>query len=252
MRTEDFHKLLEDPKHVADYLVDDLRDLARKYPYSQLIQLMYGLRLRTSSEHLFNQQLGKTAVLTNDRSVLFELFENRKPTLNSGVETVEVESVSSPPVLAQITEAPVAEQEVVEEPKPQVEEISVPEDIAAEALPAVESSPEEKVEPQAEKPAEVPKTPKKDLPSALPENLSELSPQERVKAILERNRQVREQFESQKSEGEAKLFDQGKPSAPEPEPKEEVKEDSVLQINIRRRRAPAPWGTLSFSAGERR
>lgn len=225
MRTEDFHKLLEDPKHVADYLVDDLRDLARKYPYSQLIQLMYGLRLRTSSEHLFNQQLGKTAVLTNDRSVLFELFENRKPTLNSGVETVEVESVSSPPVLAQITEAPVAEQEVVEEPKPQVEEISVSEDISEEELPIVESSPEENVEPQAEKPAEVPPPPRKDLPSALPENLSELSPQERVKAILERNRQVREQFESQKSGAEAKLFEQDKPSAPEPEPKEELKED---------------------------
>ncbi|WP_421750562.1 hypothetical protein [Croceimicrobium sp.] len=226
MRTEDFHKLLEDPKHVADYLVDDLRDLARKYPYSQLIQLMYGLRLRTSSEHLFNQQLGKTAVLTNDRSVLFELFENRNPSLNKGIETVEVESVSSPPVLAELSEAPIADTEVVQEQEKPLESSAKEEKPAEEPIQPEETQEEKvSVEPLAQ--VEVTPIPKKELPSALPENMAELSPQERVKAILERNRQLREQFESQKSGGEAKLFDQDKTSAPEPPIKEEVKEEPI-------------------------
>ena len=77
MRTEEFIKLLAEPYTVQDLEVDDLRELASKYPYSQVIQLLYGLRLRYSSAHLFNQQLGRAAALSNDRSVLFELFESK-------------------------------------------------------------------------------------------------------------------------------------------------------------------------------
>ncbi|MDZ7847850.1 MAG: hypothetical protein U5L96_14415 [Owenweeksia sp.] len=39
------------------------------------MQLIYTMRLSQSSEYLFSRQLGKTSILTSDRSVLFDLFE---------------------------------------------------------------------------------------------------------------------------------------------------------------------------------
>ncbi|MDR9441109.1 MAG: hypothetical protein RI842_00175 [Schleiferiaceae bacterium] len=71
--------LLQNPRKVADYPEDELRQLAEAYPYSQPLQLLYAARLRYSNEHLFQRQLGRTALITNDRSVLFELFEEEAP-----------------------------------------------------------------------------------------------------------------------------------------------------------------------------
>jgi len=71
--------LLQNPRKVVDHPEDDLRQLAEAYPYSQPLQLLYAARLRYSNEHLFQRQLGRTALITNDRSVLFELFEEEAP-----------------------------------------------------------------------------------------------------------------------------------------------------------------------------
>jgi len=233
---------MDDPTTVESYHVDDLRELALKYPYSQIIQLMYGLRLRTSSEHLFNQQLGKTAVLTNNRAVLFELFENKPRSINEGVETVEVEQVEPiatvMPEVAEVPVAPPLEEKPIAELE-QKEEVSPPEE------PKVEISAGESPK-EIEVPA--PPPPKKELPSATPENLQDLSPQERVQAILARNRQLREQFDSQKSNQEEKLFDDKPTMAAEeevpvvpnpplskeesPEPIEEAtREEENLEVN---------------------
>lgn len=190
--------------------------MAIKYPYSQIIQLMYGLRLRTSSEHLFNQQLGKTAVLTNDRSVLFELFENKPRTLNAGIETVEVDQLVEAPSIAPIESsspspspviqtseevlAPASEKTTSPEPKPEMEQPATQEE--------KEETPKSPVIPAAQVTPASPPPAKPALPSATPENMEGLSPQDRVKAILERNRQLREQFEAQKNKGDEMLFSQ--------------------------------------------
>lgn len=175
--------------------------MARKYPYSQIVQLMYGLRLRTSSEHLFNQQLGKTAALTNNRAVLFELFENKAPTLNAGIETVEVEQSLPSPVLPQVAAVEPAQEERVVEP-----EAVKPEEpaTAMEAPAPVEEKPVQSPPPS---PVEAKKEEKVDLPSATPENMEGLSPQERVQAILRRNRELRAQFDAQKSGEGEKLWE---------------------------------------------
>lgn len=75
MKNEEFITLLEKPEQTAEKNIDELKSFAREYPYSQVAQLLYAIRLRHSSEHLFNQQLGKASILTNDRTVLYELFE---------------------------------------------------------------------------------------------------------------------------------------------------------------------------------
>ncbi|MCR9154267.1 MAG: hypothetical protein NXI09_09165 [Bacteroidetes bacterium] len=222
MRTEDFHKLLDDPRSIEGHLVDDLKVLAARHPYSQIVQLMYGLRLRTSSEHLFNQQLGKTAVLTNDRAVLFELFENKTPTINKGVSTIEVEQSAAALVLPELAEAPPEKPRLKEETQPESlaqaeprQEIEVKETASKEVStgPSLEQTkPEEK--PKEEKAtkesqplAAEPKAQKVELPSATPENLEGLSPAERVQAILKRNRELRAQFDANKSGEGEKLWE---------------------------------------------
>lgn len=75
MKNEEFIEFIEKPEQTAEKSIDELKSFAREHPYSQVAQLLYAIRLRHSSEHLFNQQLGKTSILTNDRSVLYELFE---------------------------------------------------------------------------------------------------------------------------------------------------------------------------------
>ncbi|MGB0978299.1 MAG: hypothetical protein ACPGVV_02835, partial [Croceimicrobium sp.] len=253
MRTEDFHKLLDDPRSIEGHLVDDLKVLAARHPYSQIVQLMYGLRLRTSSEHLFNQQLGKTAVLTNDRAVLFELFENKTPTINKGVSTIEVEQNAAALVLPEPAEAPPEKPRLKEETQPESlaqaeprQESEVKETASKEVStgPSLEQTkPEEK--PKEEKPKEEkatkesqplaaePKAQKVELPSATPENLEGLSPAERVQAILKRNRELRAQFDANKSgEGEklweTKKEDSNTETLPESSPvkDEESKSDS--------------------------
>ena len=189
--------------------------MARKYPYSQIVQLMYGLRLRTSSEHLFNQQLGKTAALTNNRAVLFELFENKPRTLNAGVETFEVDQAVPTPVLPKAKLIEPAKEEAL------LESSEVPPSKAVEPIsPEIEKKTPEPIQPVEE--TIVPPTPpivakkvekaeKKELPSATPENMDGLSPQERVQAILKRNRELRAQFDAQKGGEEEKLWGKSNP-----------------------------------------
>ena len=83
MKAETFHSILEKPELVAQVDIDELREMAHKYSYSQVIQLLYAMRLRYSSEHLFDRQLSKTAIITNNRKILFDLFEETTPLAGS-------------------------------------------------------------------------------------------------------------------------------------------------------------------------
>jgi hypothetical protein len=235
LKTEVFIKLLKDPKGVQEMGVDELRELALAYPYSQVIQLLYGMRLRYSSEHLFNQQLGRAAALSNDRSVLFELFEN-KPKSNkqhslnvqeeiresaslstTSVEDAPVESIQAIPVV------PKPVQEIVTKERSPAPEIQTKIDPVKAAVPIT--------------PPIVPPTPRKsiELIDAKPEGLDSLSPKDRVKAILERNRLLRKQFEEQKRDpsAEEKLFSAPNQAAPVvAEEKVEVPSPPEAEINI--------------------
>lgn len=68
-------ELLQDPSKIGGHNEADLNLAAEKYPYCQGLQFLLAQHFRKHNEHLFQRQLGKTALLTNDRSVLFEFFE---------------------------------------------------------------------------------------------------------------------------------------------------------------------------------
>ena len=218
MKTEVFLNLLEDPKGVKKIGVDELRELALAYPYSQVIQLLYGIRLRYSSEHLFNQQLGRAAALSNDRSVLFELFED-KPKADAPVSSLAKHH---------ITESEVKPERMAPK-KPKLEEPSLQSKLSSPIDVPDSKEEDKKKEPSTEskevfrsEPKKAEPKPKVEYLAAKPEGLEKLSPKERVKAILERNRQLRQQFEDQKAgaPSEEKLF-----SEPSDNPKEETKSE---------------------------
>ncbi len=243
MKTEVFLNLLEDPKGVQKIGVDELRELALAYPYSQVIQLLYGIRLRYSSEHLFNQQLGKAAALSNDRSVLFELFED-KPKVKASAkplaynDIVEVEKAEQKPSLNK------GEEELSsDKPNASASELSTSVDDNFNEIKEKGTEnlhpPIANVIPTPPVPTPIPSPPKKKVEflDAKPEGLENLSPQERVKAILERNRQLRQQFEEQKTAGqnEEKLF-----SAPTDDVVEEIVPEKPKQEVIESTAPAAP------------
>lgn len=217
MKTEVFLNLLEDPKGVQKIGVDELRELALAYPYSQVIQLLYGIRLRYSSEHLFNQQLGRAAALSNDRSVLFELFED-KP---------KVQARASSSAKLEIKES----ETKPKSPKPKEETIqsglSTAVDAIADKTEAKKKEPFAREEVNEARPKEAEPKPKVVYLDAKPDGMENLSPQDRVKAILERNRQLRQQFDDQKANAPSaeKLF-----SAPSDKAQADVEsEESKLE-----------------------
>lgn len=195
---------------MAQIPVEDLREQARLYPYSQVMQLLYAIRLRYSSEHLFNQQLGKTAALTNDRSVLFELFED-KPKLG-GLQSHRDQ-------VDEILETPRAEPElkVVEDEPPKTPIVLAPKE---QEEPQLEKREEQEpkqavVEQESAKQVNSAKpAPKPDpVPELDPAELAQMTPQERVQAILARNRALRAQFEQASAQRkEEKLFGESTPA----------------------------------------
>lgn len=265
MRTEEFIKLLAEPYTVQDLEVDDLRELASQYPYSQVIQLLYGLRLRYSSAHLFNQQLGRAAALSNDRSVLFELFESKSKLVSqpTKLSVVADESEDSSAVLDNDSEEKAllaedeaktikverkeldaalqeSEEEGTSEYKEPPVELQVKEDTVVE----------ETTSPQIDKPEEPEpiESENQDALDSVPEGLSDLSPQDRVKAILARNKAIREQFEQERKGLGEKLFSkseessEGQSAADENLAGESVSDEPIDIASLVQRRHEAQFG----------
>jgi len=165
VRSEEFITLLDNPDKVLDKDISDLKGFSRLYPYSQAAQLLYAIRLRKSSEHLFNQQLGKTSVLTNDRSVLFELFEGNndlasRDKLDS--PAVENEGYWIKPYKNRPTEPAIIEAKDAQETIPEVERSS-PDEIPLRSTTDSEDAVEENDTPAAIPNAE-PTAPERQTP----------------------------------------------------------------------------------------
>lgn len=189
MKTKDFIALLTAPEKVEQYDVDELRELAHRHSYSQPLQLLYAMALRYSSEHLFDRQLGKTAILTADRSVLFELFEEPTPvkaTLESRKRKKQLDAAEE-----QLKEAPsVPEQEQAP--------AAAPDEERAETTAAASGSDSEERRP-VEEPGELPDPPspaeQKEALDKLPGDLNS-----RIQAILERSRNLRKNLDEQQDQ----------------------------------------------------
>lgn len=200
MEANEFLKLLSKPQAVDKWPVEELKELSLRFPYSQPVQLLYTCSLNQSSDYLFSSQLGKTSILTDDRSLLFDLFEREPEGMESAAALAPSPAVEKPtPKEPIIKEEPIVEKQIEKEPEP-VEELVIAEPPFEAPAPKVV-----KVEP----PKKVVEKPKKL-------DLSGLSPQEKVQAILAENKRIREELATKKTEPK-----------PEPEPQESIAEEEV-------------------------
>ncbi len=236
MEAQEFIDLLEAPEKAKEKGIDELKKLAQAHPYSQPLQLLYAIRLRKSSEHLFNQQLGKASILTNDRSVLFDLFEQEELDVLQQEQEERTTTISAKGMISDLTEEmliqegeteraslpgseddtalPEKEKEISKEPE-EAQKLEPLKVLSAENSENSEEPEEPEVEEASDSSEEEENRPEegeeKDTPAKKTErkekNIASLPADERIKAILERNRKLREDFESKKRKGEAPLSD---------------------------------------------
>lgn len=216
MDANEFINLLKNPEKVEGKSVEELKKLAAEYPYSQPVQLLYAVRLSQSSEYLFNRQLGKTSILTDDRSVLFDLFEREADEAVEGNLELSLDEKLQKEFNIEERES---EKDETTFPKDRVEQKMVhpPKPVVPEPKP--------EVPPKVETPIAKEETKLEPKPAAPKPDLSKLSPAERVKAILEENRRLREEFAGKKR-GEPI------PEAPKPEVKEKTPELEIEEAPI--------------------
>lgn len=243
-------EMLQDPSKIGDQNEAELKQAAEKYPYCQALQFLWAQYFRRHNEHLFQRQLGKTALLTNDRSVLFEFFEEGaevQAQASNASESRDRDEIRpgewSATIEQQQGEASTSDQgtdsansstelsakEAQPEPSPQLPKEEKPssepkeeglrttldEDSPAPNAPEEKepeaSSPEQEITPEEAPPRDDPSS-DQGAPSSTPsvpgsiqrERTARESAQElernpvndRIQKILERNRQLRNQFKS--------------------------------------------------------
>lgn len=200
MNAKQFSEIIKDPNRIHDIEASDLKRMAHEYPYSQAVQFAYAFRLKNSGEHLFNQQLGRTSILTEDRSILYDFFEK------GGIQEIrEISKIpSSDSNLKPETLSSEKAQEPVQEENRTSEiatiesdqEKSIPKEESIE--PTISAPPVAKVSSISPMKMEEKQRPKVEVEEPLPD-LSNLSPAEKIKAILERSRKLQSDFEQKKS-----------------------------------------------------
>lgn len=212
MNAKQFSELIKDPNRIHDVDASDLKRMAHEYPYSQAIQFAYALRLKNSGEHLFNQQLGRTSIITEDRSILYDYFEKggismedeiTKPTIPANIESRVVKPAAKPAIEDSVSFEKGAK---LDEPVLK-EEMKKASSIPETPSPIKESEKAQKPEIAAPKKAII--NPKAFLESDPVPDMSHLSASEKIKAILERSRKLQASFEEKKT-GENEVNDRVK------------------------------------------
>lgn len=106
--------------------IDDLRELANKYPYAQLFTILYLKALSISNSFSFETELNKYAYKVTDRAKLYEIIHNKEEDIIQTVDTDDVESKQEE-VPSEIIETIEENAEILnvveEEPKPQENDI---------------------------------------------------------------------------------------------------------------------------------
>lgn len=74
MQKEDLYKWMETPDRLDTSTLEELRTVVGEYPYFHTARLLYTKNLNLIDEKGYEEELGKTAVLCNDRRKLFYLI----------------------------------------------------------------------------------------------------------------------------------------------------------------------------------
>lgn len=225
---DQYIKLLRQPQLVNEFSAQDLRDLAHRFSYCQSLQLLYALRLRQTSQHLFDRQLGKTAILTNDRRILFDLFEETTP-IGAEESAEEVAFLRSAfagrpgPTEQAKAQSPIEEPAVTEQsPETEPAKPLAREEKRESKAEEAEPSPEEQsasagAEPELSHPQAEEKVAEQAANPAEAGEKAALS--DRIQAILQRNRALRKAFSEGAKPGAEEPREAGT-SAPSPAPAE--------------------------------
>jgi hypothetical protein len=215
-----FTEWIRNPEKVHEIDSAELKRIAHQYPYSQSIQLLYAIRLKNSSEHLFQQQLGRASILTTDRTVLFDLFEGTS-------QTIAPPKLKNGPEKEGIENSGVAE-DPIKEPVQEKETAVPPSEYKEQEVERVEKKQQENDHKRVVKDQEKKEVLAKPKQATVEEDFSKLSASERIKAILEKSRKIQKEFDSNKK--------------PEDEANERVKaiRDKLQEIKEKNRKEDQP------------
>ncbi len=121
----DIIQLSRNPQFLREVDIEQLHDLAQKNSQSQAVQLVYTMRLKQTNDFRYEQQLNRLALLTDDRSKLYHLFEN-----NKDLEPLEIESPEEQLVenLDVVQDEPIVKEEPSGDTIPDKEEVLSPQE----------------------------------------------------------------------------------------------------------------------------
>ncbi|WP_148038862.1 tetratricopeptide repeat protein [Proteiniphilum sp. X52] len=74
MQKEDLYRWMENPERLDASTLEELRTVVKEYPYFHTARLLYTKNLNLIDNQGYEEELGRTAVLCNDRRKLFYLI----------------------------------------------------------------------------------------------------------------------------------------------------------------------------------
>lgn len=120
MKQQDIIQLIKNPQSLGMAQLEELQGFTAAFPFFQTAQLLYTIGLREHQPQHYQKQLRKTAIIANNRRVLYELLQ--APTVKTSLPEPEVKQVET-----QATQE--MQQEVKQEAqKPNVSNVSVTSD----------------------------------------------------------------------------------------------------------------------------
>lgn len=123
MLKDQFIDMIREPRYLDSTQVAELENIVKEYPFFESAHLLYTKGLRQYNALNYSRQLRKTAIVANNRAVLYELL-NPKETFVSPPEIKPEEPIVEPVKDVVIPEQEPVAESVIEQEKP-AEEIPV-------------------------------------------------------------------------------------------------------------------------------
>lgn len=113
MLKENFNKLLDKNNKFTEESAKELKALVQKYPYSQIIRMLYTLNLlKTGTKEEYSKSLFKTATYLQKRKILKKKINESQKIVNDNEASPEVKEIEVEPkseTVEVITKSPIEE-----------------------------------------------------------------------------------------------------------------------------------------------
>ncbi|MDX5506183.1 MAG: hypothetical protein LPK46_08605 [Bacteroidota bacterium] len=257
MNTERLIQLFQNPHLIGERETDQLRSMLEDLPYSPFLHLLYVRGLKNQKSYLLHDAIKKAALRLPDRRILFDWIEKGEPVMDV-MEGGKTDIVVAPPSIEKTEEIAEVEESVnftpeKEAPSPEPEKTTPPkvEEVPHKEVVEVsqenesnsrsEMTPKEKipvtvskVDTQVSEPTP-PSQPEPDTPAKAtsteslgPTSLDDLDLSalpERVRAIILKSRQIKDNIKKPTPEPEL-------PSAPDLMIKPKIREEPIVEDKV--------------------